>query len=251
MATISSLGVLVLAGLLSVTNASAQVPGESVAKTASVIELYTSQGCSSCPEADQLLNQLAQRPDVIALSFPVSYWDYLGWKDTLARPENTERQRNYAKILSDGEVYTPQAIVNGMRNCLGNSLADIESAVKTTNPLVGKEAAPLSVRLEGGKVIIDAGEAPPGSRHRNGKVWIATVLSSLTVQITRGENSGNVVTYTNVVRELTEAGEWRGAPASYAVPLNSLSKDGDTLVVFLQTGELGPIVGAASVARGW
>ncbi len=251
LSTISSLGILVLAGLLSVTNASAQSSGESVPKTASVVELYTSQGCSSCPEADQLLNQLAQRPDVIALSFPVSYWDYLGWKDTLARPENTERQRNYAKILSDGEVYTPQAIVNGMRNCLGNSKADIESAVKTTKPLLGKEAVPLSVRFEDGKVIIDAGEAPPGSRHRKGKVWIATALSSLTVPITRGENAGAVVTYTNVVRDLTEAGEWRGAPASYAVPLNSLSKDGDTLVVFLQTGDLGPIVGAARVARGW
>ena len=251
MITISSLGVLALAAMLSVANASAQASGEGAPKTASVIELYTSQGCASCPEADQLLNQLAQRPDVIALSFPVSYWDYLGWKDTLARPENTERQRNYAKILGDGEVYTPEAIVNGMQNCVGNSLADIETAVKTTKPLLGKEAVPLSVRLEGDKVIIDAGEAPPGSRHRKGKVWIATVLSSLTVQISRGENAGNVVTYTNVVRELAEAGEWRGSPVSYAVPLNSLSKDGDRLVVFLQTGDLGPIVGAARLARGW
>ncbi len=182
MITISSLGVLVLAAMLSVANASAQASGEGAPKTASVIELYTSQGCASCPEADQLLNRLAQRPDVIALSFPVSYWDYLGWKDTLARPENTERQRNYAKILGDGEVYTPEAIVNGMQNCLGNSLADIETAVKTTKPLLGKEAVPLSVRLEGDKVIIDAGGAPPGSRHQKGKVWIATVISSLTVK---------------------------------------------------------------------
>ena len=251
MATISSLGILVLAGMLSVANASAEASGEAAPKTASVIELYTSQGCSSCPEADQLLNQLAHRPDVIALSFPVSYWDYLGWKDTLARPENTERQRNYAKIFGDGEVYTPQAIVNGMRNCLGNSLADIETAVKTTKPILGKEAVPLGVRVEGGRLIIDAGGAPPGSRHQTGKVWIASVLSALTVQIKRGENAGNVVTYTNVVRDLTEAGEWRGAPVSYAVPVNSLSKDGDMLVVFLQTGDLGPIVGAVRAAGVW
>ena len=250
MTKISSLGILAVAALLSVANASAQAAGEGIPKGASVIELFTSQGCSSCPEADQLLNWLAKRPDVIALSFPVSYWDYLGWKDTLARPENTERQRNYAKVLGDGEVYTPQAIVNGMQNCLGNSLADIETAVKTTKPLLGKEAVPLSVRLEGGRLIIDAGGAPSGSRYQKGKVWIASVLSSLSVQIKRGENAGNVVTYTNVVRDLTEAGEWRGAPVSYAVPLNSLSKDGDMLVVFLQTGDLGPIVAATRVAGG-
>jgi len=215
-----------------------------------VIELYTSQGCSSCPEADHLLNKLAQRPDVITLSFPVSYWDYLGWKDTLARPENTERQRSYAKILGDGEVYTPQVIVNGMRNCLGNRLADIERAVKSTAPLIGKEAVPLAAHIENSRLVIDAGEAPPGSRHQKGKVWVASVLSSLTVQITRGENAGNVVTYTNVVRELMEAGEWAGAPVSYALPLNSLSKDGDVFVVFLQTDALGPIVGATRVAGG-
>ncbi len=251
MTTISSLGILAVAGLLSVANVSAEAAGEAIPKSASVIELYTSQGCSSCPEADQLLKQLAQRPDVIALSFPVSYWDYLGWKDTLARPENTERQRSYAKILGDGEVYTPQAIVNGMRNCLGNSLTDIETAVKTTVPLVGEEAVTLNARLEDGKLIIDAGGSAPGSRHQKGKIWVAAVLSSLSVQITRGENAGNVVTYTNVVRELTEAGEWRGSAASYALPLSSLSKDGDTFVVFLQTENLGPIVGAVRVAGGW
>jgi len=247
---ISSLGILVVAGFLSVSNISVQAAGDSSPKSTSVIELYTSQGCSSCPQADQLLNRLAQRPDVIALSFPVSYWDYLGWKDTLARPENTERQRSYAKILGEGEVYTPQAIVNGMQNCRGNSLADIETAVKATVPLVGKEAVPLSARLEGGRLIIDAGGAPPGSRHQKGKVWVAAVLSSLTVQIARGENAGNVVTYTNVVRELTEAGEWRGAPVSYALPVNSLSKDWNMFVVFLQTETLGPIVAAARVSGG-
>ena len=251
MTAISSLGILVVAGFLSVANASAQAAGDSSSNNPSVIELYTSQGCSSCPEADQLLNRLARRPDVIALSFPVSYWDYLGWKDTLARPENTERQRSYAKILGDGEVYTPQAIVNGMQNCLGNSLADIESAVKATVPLVGKEAVPLSVRHEGDKLIIDAGAAPEGSLHKKGKVWVAAVQHSLTVRITRGENAGSAVTYTNVVRELTEAGDWLGAPTSYALPMSSLSHDGDMFVVFLQMEELGPIVAAARVAGGW
>ncbi len=249
---ISSLRIFfVAAGLLSVASASVQTSAANNPKSASVIELYTSQGCSSCPEADQLLNQLAQRPDIIALSFPVSYWDYLGWKDTLARPQNTERQRGYAKILSEGEVYTPQVIVNGMQNCLGNSRADIETAVGATAPLVGKEAVALSARLENDRLIIDAGAAAPGTQLQEGKVWVASVLSSLTVQITRGENAGSVVTYTNVVRDLVEAGEWRGSPVSYALPRNALSKDGDMLVVFLQTAELGPILGATRLPQGW
>ncbi len=94
-------------------------------------------------------------------------------------------------------------------------------------------------------------EGAARSRHKNGKVWVAAVLRSLTVKIKRGENAGNVVTYTNVVRELTEAGDWRGAPASYALPTSSLSKDGDMFVVFLQTEDLGPIVAAARVSGGW
>jgi hypothetical protein len=247
---LTPIGMVMVAGFLSVANASAQATGDSSPQNPSVIELYTSQGCSSCPEADKLLNRLAKRPDVIALSFPVSYWDYLGWKDTLARPENTERQRSYAKILGDGEVYTPQAIVNGMQNCLGNNLADIESAVKATVPLVGHEAVPLSVRHEGDKLIIDAGAAPEGSQHKKGKVWVAAVQRSLTVRITRGENAGSAVTYTNVVRELTEAGDWLGAPTSYAMSTRSLSHDGDMFVVFLQTEKLGPIVAAVRVAGG-
>ena len=250
MATISSLGVLVVACFLSITSPSAHAAGASQTHSPSVIELYTSQGCASCPEADKLLNRLAQQPDIIALSFPVSYWDYLGWKDTLARPENSQRQRGYARIFGDGEIYTPQAIVNGMRNCLGNSLSDIETAVKATKPLAGREAVELRARIEGSRLIIDAGEAAPGSLHGKGKVWVAAVRGVSKVKIARGENAGTDLTYTNVVRGLTEAGEWRGAPVSYSLPLKALSQGGDQFVVFLQTGELGPIVGAARVAGG-
>jgi hypothetical protein len=248
--TLPSLAFLAVAALFSV----APLPGPALAESASentaVIELYTSQGCSSCPEADQLLKILAQRRDVIALSFPVTYWDYLGWKDTLARPENSERQRNYAKILGDGEIYTPQAIVNGAQTALGNNLADIEAAVRTTAPLVEKEAVPLKINLENKRLIIEAGEAPKGSRHHKGKVWVASVLRTLTVPIARGENAGSSITYTNVVRNLTEAGEWNGAPTSYSLPVNALSKDGDMLVVFLQAEDLGPIVAATRVIGG-
>jgi hypothetical protein len=211
---------------------------------ASVIELYTSQGCSSCPEADQILEQLSHRPDIIALSFPVSYWDYLGWKDTLARPENTDRQRSYAKALGEGEVYTPQAIINGVKNCVGSNRDEIEAAVEATAPVVGENAVPIFVRRESAKLIVEVGGAPEGSRHRKGKVWVATVRQPLAVPIQRGENAGAVVTYTNVVRKLTAAGDWEGAPAAYALPLSDIAPDGEALVVFLQAESFGRIVAA-------
>jgi hypothetical protein len=212
---------------------------------ASVIELYTSQGCSSCPEADQLLEQLSHRPDVIALSFPVSYWDYLGWKDTLARPENAQRQRTYAKNLGDGEVYTPQAVVNGVRNCVGSNRDQIEAAVEETAPVVGKDAVPIIIRREDGRLIVEVGPAPEGSRYARGKVWVATTQPPLSVPIQRGENAGAVVTYTNVVRKLTEAGDWQGATTSYALPISAVAEEGDSIVAFLQADNMGRIVAAA------
>ncbi|MBI4723568.1 MAG: DUF1223 domain-containing protein, partial [Rhodomicrobium sp.] len=172
---------------------------------------------------------------------------YLGWKDTLARPENAERQRSYAAAHGDGQVYTPQIIVNGLKTCVGSDLASIEAALKSTALTLGKEAVPLSVRREGRKLTIETGAAPAGSPHKTGKVWVAAVVHSVPVAIGRGENAGRTVTYTNVVRYLIEAGRWEGAPTSYAVPLGSIPKDGDMIVVFLQTDTLGPIVAATRI----
>ncbi len=248
MIKLSALGVLALTGILEIAAPAGMARGETVSAETSVIELFTSQGCSSCPAADKLLQQLAKKPTVIALTFPVTYWDYLGWKDTLARPENAERQRNYALNRGDGQVYTPQVIVNGLEGCVGSNLRAIESAVATTAPLVQKESVPLTVSRDNGKLVIEAGSAPSGSKHTSGKVWVAAVQRSATVPIGRGENAGNTVTYTNVVRQLTEAGEWQGAPTSYAMPLSKISKDGDMIVVFLQTEKLGPIVAAARIS---
>jgi hypothetical protein len=244
---LSHLGISILAGLLGLAGAARQSFGQTASEPISVIELFTSQGCSSCPPADRLLQDFAQRPDVIALSFPVTYWDYLGWKDTLARPEYAERQRQYANIQGDGKVYTPEAVVNGVQSCVGSNRGEIESALRSTLPALRKEAVPLTARHEGGRLIIETGAAPPGSEHKTGKVWVASVRRSAAVAIGRGENAGRVVTYTNIVRNLSEAGEWQGAPASYAIPLSSFAKDGDMFVVFLQTENLGPIVAAARI----
>jgi hypothetical protein len=243
---LSTLGGIALAGLSGL----AVLPGLAIGQAAapvSVIELYTSQGCSSCPPADRLLQVLSQRPEIIALSFPVTYWDYLGWKDTLASPENVERQRGYAAAQGDGQVFTPELVVNGLKVCVGSDLDAIESALKSTSGMIRKDAVPLTVKRESGQLVIEAGAAPQDSSMKKGKVWIASVQRSSAVQIKRGENAGRLVTYTNVVRQLTSAGEWQGAPASYAIPAGALPKGGDMYVVFLQAETLGPIVAAARV----
>jgi hypothetical protein len=221
---------------------------ESGAAQLSVIELFTSQGCSSCPAADRLLQDLAKKPGIIAMSFPVTYWDYLGWKDTLARPENSQRQRVYAATRGDGEVYTPQVVVNGLQSCVGSNLAAIEAAVRSTGALLQKAAVPLKAHRDEGRLIIEAGSAPDGSQYTDGKIWVASVTRSANVAIKAGENVGRKITYTNVVRKLTDAGEWKGAPTAYAVPIKSaLQEDGDMVVVFLQAEKLGPILAATRV----
>jgi hypothetical protein len=243
--TLSAFGALAIAGIsgLGFEPCFAQAAGPA---QPSVVELFTSQGCSSCPPADRVLRQLSERPDVIALSFPVTYWDYLGWKDTLARPENSERQRRYAAVQGS-EVYTPEAVVNGVKECVGSDLGAIESALKATASLLRKESVPLSVRQESGKLVIETGAAPPDSEHKTGKVWVAAVRQSADVAIAAGENKGQKITYTNVVLGFTEAGGWHGAPASFAIPSSAIPKDRDMLVVFLQAEPLGAIVGAARV----
>ena len=134
MIRISLLKKFALAALFAVGGLATVARAENGVPQLAVIELFTSQGCSSCPAADRLLQELAKRPGVIAMTFPVTYWDYLGWKDTLARPENSHRQRDYAATRGDGEVYTPQAVVNGVKGCVGSNLAAIKSALNTTQP---------------------------------------------------------------------------------------------------------------------
>ena len=245
MTRLSANGFLAVAAIFTGLGPSLAQEEASPAKV-SVIELFTSQGCSSCPAADRLLRQFAERPGVIALSFPVAYWDYLGWKDTLARPENSERQRRYDAIKG-AEVYTPEAIVNGLRHCIGSDLEAIEYALKATDPIIRKEAVWLGLQQQGGAVIIETGAARDKAQFKRGKVWVAAVRHSAEVAIRAGENSGRKVTYTNVVLGLAEAGVWEGAPTSYAVKLSAIPKGWEMLVAFLQAEPLGPIIGAVQL----
>ncbi len=211
-----------------------------------VIELYTSQGCSSCPPADALLQTLANDPNVIALTFPVDYWDYLGWKDTLASARNSERQRAYAKARGDGAIYTPQVVVNGSTHVNGASNSEIAGALDSTMKAIAPHRVPLYFWQERNTLNIVTGAAAPGQPVKEATIWLGVVQSSATVDIKRGENSGKQLIYTNVVRELTPIGLWKGQAIKIQIPRAAVMQaDTQKSVVLIQEGKAGPIIGAA------
>ena len=212
-----------------------------------VVELFTSQGCSSCPPADELLVEYSRQPDIIALSMPVNYWDYLGWKDTLAHVAFTERQKAYAHSRKDRQVFTPQMIVNGKKSCIGSDRDQIEKAIQYTSK--GRKTLPVNVTVgeQNGTVMI-AVEETPDTAQRSAELWVLPVLKTQTVPIERGENRGKTITYANVVRGLTRVGEWLGGSARFEVPLETARSGGDAYVVLLQSTDAsrpGIILGAA------
>ena len=212
-----------------------------------LIELFTSQGCSSCPPADALLNRFRNKPGVITLSFSVDYWNYLGWHDTLSSPENSERQRDYALARGDGHVYTPQAVVDGITHVNGANEAAIEMAMRQASQRLKDVKVPMWMRAEGKSLVIDVGEAPKTSDMREATIWLAVAKDKETVSISRGENRGREITYSHPVREFTPIGMWRGEKMSLRLPLKDLHAiGGDCLVAMLQVEGSGPILGAAA-----
>ena len=202
-----------------------------------VVELFTSQGCSSCPPADKVLGELANDPSVVALSMPIDYWDYLGWKDTLADSRFTARQKAYSQVRGDREVYTPQVVVNGSVHVIGSDLPGIENAIHVTSKSDGVMSVPVSMTQSGTQITVSVAAAVKAPAVRHGEVWICSVAKAVPIAIGRGENRGRQVTYHNVVRGLLKVGDWNGAPASWTVPLENISRDGvDAAVVFLQDG---------------
>ncbi|MCP4385139.1 MAG: DUF1223 domain-containing protein [Hyphomicrobiales bacterium] len=221
--------------------------GSVQAETKAVVELFTSQGCSSCPPADELLAKYADRDDVLALSLPVDYWDYLGWKDTLASPEHTQRQRAYADARGDMQVYTPQVVVNGTRHLVGSDRRSIDAAID-------EAADSLSVPIimtpgtDSTTVTIGPSDNP---ELKKGMIWLALYDEPVTVPIARGENTGRTIVYTNVVRKLRPIAMWMGEEMTVELPMSELVHAGvKRCAVILQTeldeGLPGPILGAAT-----
>lgn len=210
-----------------------------------VVELFTSQACSACPPADQLLGELAARDDIIALSLPVDYWDHLDWKDTLGRAEHSERQRNYARHLGLPNVYTPQMVVNGSKNVIGSRADKVEDAIRGAR---GKGLrVPVTLKLEDNKFRVDIGAASHGAS-RNAMILAVPLLSAREVQIERGENRGKTITYHNVSRKLIPLGKWQGEAMSMTLAHDAImTGDADNCAVILQDPQSGAILGAALV----
>ena len=212
-----------------------------------VLELFTSQGCSSCPPADRLVGQLANDPSLIALSIPIDYWDYLGWRDTLANPAHSARQRAYARARGDGQVYTPQIVVNGATDALGSDQGAVERAIVQANHKAGVMSLPVLVSVSNGAVNVNI--ASEDKVQGPAEVWLCPLAKSVAVTIGRGENRGRTITYHNVVRNWVKLGSLSGTQASWSVPISQIKTDGiDAAAVMVQEGTRerpGIILGAA------
>jgi hypothetical protein len=220
------------------------------AQTRGVIELFTSQGCSSCPPADKLLGELAGDPSLVAISVPIDYWDYLGWKDTLAEPRNTARQKAYAHVRGDGQVYTPQAVVNGSIHALGSDKAAIEHAIAKSRKNGAMSFLPVTLAFAEGRInltVPQATDAPASA-----EAWLCGLMKTVSIAIARGENKGRTITYHNVARRWVKLGDWTGHAKSWSVPMQALAGEGiDEAAILLQSGTIEKpraILGAAFAA---
>ncbi|MGC1574617.1 MAG: DUF1223 domain-containing protein [Beijerinckiaceae bacterium] len=220
------------------------LPGNASAEPArKVVELFTSQGCNSCPPADRLAAELARDPGNVLISLPVDYWDYLGWKDSFAKPVFTARQKAYARARGDMQVYTPQAVVDGVTHAVGSDSEAIDTAVSA--PL----EVPVTGTIAGDQLSIDV--AASSGKAKDAQVWLVPILSAASVAIGRGENAGATVTYTNIARDLRKLGDWKGEARKFDVSTADIRKlDADGAAILFQAsvgGMPGPILGATIV----
>jgi len=234
---------LLLAGVVTIG-----LSGPAHAEPRAVVELFTSQGCSSCPAADKLLGELAKDSSVVALSLPVDYWDYLGWKDTLASPLHTAKQRAYSRARGDREIYTPQAVVNGAIPVIGSDKSDIDDAIQQTRDKAMTH--PVRLVAAGDKLTVSVPDAKGGATR--GEVWIYGMTAAAPVAIGRGENAGRKITYYNVSRRWLKVGDWNGKAESWTVAADQIRADGvDCAAAILQSGSAekpGLMLGAAVAA---
>ena len=216
------------------------------AEPKAIVELFTSQGCSSCPPADKLLGELSKDPSLIVLSLPIDYWDYLGWKDTLADKRFTARQKAYSHMRGDREVYTPQVVVNGKVHAVGSDRSSIERAIEQTTKDVGIMSVPVSLTVTNGQLNVSVAPAPSSSR---GEIWLWSIARAVPIAIGRGENHGREITYHNVVRNWLKVGDWTGKAGNWSVPIENVMREGvDGAIVYVQDGDRdkpGAMLGAA------
>jgi hypothetical protein len=234
-------GCVVVAGIIAFSAASTGAN----AQPEKVIELFTSQGCSSCPPADRLAERLVeQEDDILTVLLPVDYWDYLGWKDTLASPAHSQRQRAYAARRGDRSVYTPQMVVNGDEHVVGSRERDVRAALARTEPFTA------DVDLKISDMVVQAtvdGTLPNGRKMAT--IYFLSIKEEALVDVGRGENAGRKLRYVNVVQHLQPIGMWSGGHETFRMPKSKLMlKDDVRCAVLVQIEDRdgpGSIVGAA------
>jgi hypothetical protein len=200
-----------------------------------VVELFQSQGCSDCPPANANVMALSDRPDLLTLSFGVTYWDQLGWKDTFASPQYTARQWDYAHAFKRDQVFTPEVVVNGRADVVGSNRAELEQLIR--GEAAAQEDAPVA-RIDKGVVSVSTGKPT------NAEVWLVRYDPRiLQVPISAGENSGVTLPHKNVVRQLLKLGNWSGEALTYSIP-NTPDKEYREAVL-VQAGPGGDILAAA------
>jgi hypothetical protein len=207
------------------------------AKAPVIVELYTSQGCSSCGEANELVETLAARDDLIPLTFTVDYWDYLGWRDTFAKPEFSERQRRYAARLAPRGVFTPQVVIDGALQAKATEADKVDRLIETA---AQEPHDSPDIRFIGDRIAVGS-----SGRRVEAEVWLIRYdPNGREVEVKRGENRGKTITYRNVVCELVRLGSWTGRPVSFKTP--EAKHDGlETLILVQERG--GPVL--ASLAE--
>jgi len=204
------------------------------------VELFTSQGCSSCPPADAELGKLARRADIVALSFHVDYWDYIGWKDRFATKATTERQRTYARTLAQRYVYTPEMVVDGRVNEPGTTSGQIEGMLADVRRHSAVRATPTLNRMADGSLRIWLAAQ---KLERPADVMLFVYDRRHSTPVARGENEGRRIDNFNVVRRFERVGSWTGAEASWTVPADRFGSD-QGLAVLVQQADQGAVLGA-------
>ncbi len=214
-----------------------------------LVELFTSQGCSSCPPADAYLIELDKRDDVIALSMHITYWDYIGWKDPFASQAVTDRQRAYGRRIGHGRIYTPEIIVNGMLDAVGSRRGAVDRAIDKVRAAMPSGLDIVLSKLPDHGMRISLPGAPFDGV---ATVWLARYDNEHVTNIERGENSGRTLRNINVVRELRRIGRWDGLPLDIDLPLSALiASDGagnDGCVVIVQKDGYGRVLGVRKMA---
>lgn len=205
-----------------------------------VVELFTSQGCSSCPPADAYVGKLSARTDVLALAFHVDYWDGLGWRDRFALAQSTARQNIYARNFGRSSVYTPQLVVDGRNDYVGSDASAIARALT-----LNRDGAPVRVSLHGTEVLVELGASPNATPS---EVILIAYLRHAVSAVGRGENAGRTLEEFNIVRALHSLGWWKGQVHSFSVAVSSLPSDATDVAVLVQPVGQGPIIGAAAHA---